>query len=199
MLPGFFPATTMPDPDWWAALWPDPGTVLAAIGVPTGGRAVDLCCGDGMFIAPLARVAACVIAIDLDAKLLGSAEAKVATSGVTNCEFIEGDAYDIATLVSQPVDFVLMANTFHGVPDKQRLARAVASVVEPGGAFVIVNWHRRPREETVILGQARGPRTEMRMTPEDLALVIEPAGFHAARTVELPPYHYGSVFERRTR
>jgi len=61
-------------------------------------------------------------------------------------------------------------NTFHGVPDKSRLARAVAAVLQPNGRFAVINWHRRSREETIVLGQPRGPKTEMRMTPEDAKL-----------------------------
>lgn len=49
-----FPATTMPDRDWWAALWPDPGA-LRSLGVAPGMVAVDQCLGDGYFTAPCAR------------------------------------------------------------------------------------------------------------------------------------------------
>lgn len=89
-----------------------------------------------------------------------------------------------------------MANTFHGVPDKARLARAIAAILRPGGHVAIINWHRRSREETVVLGQPRGPRTEMRMSPEAVQGFLEPADLRHTRTVELPPYHYGSIFER---
>ncbi|HHB12481.1 MAG TPA: hypothetical protein ENK62_04715 [Chromatiales bacterium] len=41
-----------------------------------------------------------------------------------------------------------MANTFHGVPDKTGLARAVHTALKPLGRFAIVNWYRRPRENT---------------------------------------------------
>ena len=30
---GLFPATAMPDPDWWQGLWPRPGEVLAKLGM----------------------------------------------------------------------------------------------------------------------------------------------------------------------
>jgi hypothetical protein len=36
MIVGFFPATTMPDADWWQSLWPDPAQVLAEMGVEPG-------------------------------------------------------------------------------------------------------------------------------------------------------------------
>jgi hypothetical protein len=73
----------------------------------------------------------------------------------------------------------------------------VASALRPGGRFIIVNWHRRPREETTVLEQPRGPRTELRMTPEDVAAIVEPTGFGETRVVELPPYHYGAILTRR--
>jgi SAM-dependent methyltransferase len=195
-LAGFFPATAMPDSDWWQALWPQPQQVLAALGVQAGMEVVDLCCGDGLFTASVALMARCVIAIDIDPGMLALARAKVTATGATNCQLIEGDAYAAAELVRQPVDFVLIANTFHGVPDKPRLARSVSAILKPDGRFVVVNWHRRPREETTVLGQPRGPKTEMRMTPDDVAAVVEPAGLVLVRVVELPPYHYGAVFQK---
>jgi len=97
--------------------------------------------------------------------------------------------------VTQPVDFVFMANAFHGVPDKPRLARAVYDVLKPAGRFAIINWHQRPREETV-LGEPRGPRTELRMSPDQTIAAVEPAGLKLSRIVEVLPYHYGAVFER---
>ena len=155
---------------------------------------VDLCCGDGLFTAPLALTCRHVIGIDLAPDLLGIAQSKLAAAGATNCRLIEGDAYAVAELVGRAVEFVLIANTFHGVPDKPRLARGVAAILKPGGRFVVINWHRRPREETTVLGQPRGPRTDMRMAPADVAATIEPANLKLVEVIELPPYHYGAVF-----
>ena len=68
--------------------------------------------------------------------------------------------------------------------------------LKPGGHFAIVNWHQRPREETVILGEPRGPRTELRLSPEQTIEAVTPAGLKLFRIVEVPPYHYGAIFER---
>ena len=57
MIVGCFPATTMPDADWWQALWLDPPKILVEMGVEPGMVAVDLCCGDGLFTVPLAHIA----------------------------------------------------------------------------------------------------------------------------------------------
>ncbi len=195
-IPGFFPATAMPDPDWWQALWPRPQEVLHALGVRPNMDAVDLCCGDGLFTAPLALMARHLTAIDIDPRMLVIARATVAATGAANCDFVEGDAYAVAELVHRPVDSVLMTNTFHGVPDKPRLARSVATILKPGGCFAVVNWHRRPREETTALGQPRGPSTEMRMEPSEVVATVEPAGLTLAKIIELPPYHYGAIFAK---
>lgn len=196
---GLFAATAMPDSGWWQALWPDPHKVLTALGMQPGMDAVDLCCGDGLFTVPLALVARHVVAIDLDPEVLARAKRRIASANMTNCDLVNGDAYDVAALAPGPVDFVLMANTFHGVPDKARLARAIASILGPGGRFVVVNWHRRPRGETVVLGQPRGPKTELRMEPGEVAAALAPSGLTLVNLVELLPYHYGAIFEKTAR
>jgi protein-L-isoaspartate O-methyltransferase len=195
-LPGFFEGTEMPNAGWWEALWPDPAGVLANVGIKPGMDVIDLCSGDGWFTLHLAKVARRVIAIDIDRKLLEVAEHRLNESGLTNCDVIEGDAYEIARLAVQPVDFVFMANAFHCVPDPARLTRAVREALKPSGRFAIVNWHERPREETIVLGEPRGPKTQMRLSPDKTVAAVELGGLKLTQLVEVPPYHYGAVFMR---
>lgn len=196
VLPGFFKGTEMPTAGWWEALWPDPASVLAQVGVTAGMDVVDLCSGDGWFTLQIARLVRQVTSIDIDRNFLDLAGVRLAENGIANCKFVEGNAYDVDKLISQPADFVFMANAFHGVPERTRLARAVANALIPHGYFAIVNWHARPREETPILGEPRGPASELRMTVETTRAAVEPAGFRLHRLVELPPYHYGAIFEK---
>jgi len=193
-LPGFFQGTEMPTAGWWEALWPDPAGVLAAVGVKPGMEVIDLCSGDGWFTLQIAKIARHVVAIDIDRDLLAVARHRLTENGATNCDFIAGDAYEIARLAPRPADFVFLANAFHGVPDRPRLARAVRDALTPAGRFAIVNWHARPREQTMILGEPRGPKTELRLSPEQTIAAVEAGGLKLARLVEVPPYHYGAVF-----
>jgi ubiquinone/menaquinone biosynthesis C-methylase UbiE len=162
---------------------------------PTVSYVIDLCSGDGWFTLQIAKIARHVSAIDIDPTLLEVARHQLVESGVAKCELIAGDAYDIAKLAG-PADFVFMANAFHGVPDRARLAKAVGTALKPDGQFAIVNWHKRPREETLILGEPRGPNTELRMSPEETIKSVEADSLKFIKLVEIPPYHYGIIFKR---
>jgi ubiquinone/menaquinone biosynthesis C-methylase UbiE len=186
----------MPDAGWWEALWPDPVHVLSESGLTPGVTAIDLCAGNGWFTLPMAKVARRVMAIDIDRALLDIAQRRVAEAGLDNCAFVVTDACDLAKVVTEPVGFVFLANAFHGVPDRTRLCHSVAKILAPGGQFAIVNWHQKPREETTVLGQPRGPKMELRMSPNDVRAAVEPSGLRLVRVVEIPPYHYSAVFRR---
>ena len=144
---------------------------------------IDLCCGDGYFTVPLSEATTMVYGIELDANLLEQAQKEASTKGVKNCRWIQGDAMDLSSLVPEPVDYVLLANTFHGIPEKEALTRSVAAILKPGGQFAIINWHKRPREETTVLGQPRGPKTSMRMSPDQVDGVISPLGFRLREVI----------------
>ena len=101
-----FPATMMPDSDWWHELWPDPKAVLNSIGIEADMNVVDLCCGDGHFTKPMCEIVSPgkVWAVDLDADLL--CEAQNACHGNSNFHAILGDARELPKQITAPVDFV---------------------------------------------------------------------------------------------
>jgi ubiquinone/menaquinone biosynthesis C-methylase UbiE len=194
--PSFFEGTEMPTAGWWEVLWPDPAGVLAKAGAGPGIDVVDLCCGDGWFTLQIARVARHVVAIDIDPDLIEVARVRLSENGATNCEFRVADAYELRAVCPRPVDFVFMANAFHGVADRLRLSRAIHAVLKPSGRLAILNWHQRRREETMVLGEPRGPRAELRMSPDETIASVTEAGLNPLQIAEVPPYHYAIIFER---
>ena len=189
----FFPSTSMPAADWWKMLWPDPESVLRKLTVKPHMSVVDLCCGDGHFTEALVKMQrADVYALDMDREILTLAKARAGNS----VHWIEADARDLPAYLPTLVDVVFMANTFHGVPEQTALARKVREVLKPGGLFIVVNWHVATPGETKVLGQPRGPRKDLRMTPVDVSKIVEPAGLELTQVVELLPYHYGVIFQK---
>ncbi len=71
-------------------MWPDPEGVLEKLEGPWEGLAVDLCCGDSYFTAPLARLVAParVYALELDPEILERGREYVAGQGKTNRVFV---------------------------------------------------------------------------------------------------------------
>jgi ubiquinone/menaquinone biosynthesis C-methylase UbiE len=139
---GFFQGIEMPNAGWWEALWPDPAGVLAMVGIKSGMDVIDLCSGDGWFTLQIAKLARRVVAIDINRALLEVARHRLRESNLSNCHFVAGDAYNITRLWTLPVDFVFLANAFHGVPDQLRLASSVRDALKSLGRFAIVNWQR---------------------------------------------------------
>jgi ubiquinone/menaquinone biosynthesis C-methylase UbiE len=117
------------------ALRADPAVVLASVGVKPNMAVMDLCSGDGWFTLQLAKLARHVVAIAIDTNLLKVARHRLAESAITNCDFVAGNAYELTRLWPNPVDFVFLANAFHGVPDRERLARSVHDALAPTGCL----------------------------------------------------------------
>ena len=93
-------------------------------------------------------------------------------------------------------DFVHGAYIIHHL-EPASFGAEVARVLKPRGLFAIVNWHRRPREETTVLGEPRGPKTELRMTPTQTKAAVESAGLAFIHKVEIEPFHYAAIFQKR--
>jgi len=47
-----------------------------------------------------------------------------------------------------------------------------------------------------VLGQPRGPKSELRLSPEQTVKAVETGGLKSTGVVEIPPYHYGAIFEK---
>lgn len=199
--PGKIPENAMVNSDWWQALWPDPEAVLRGLGIDFGLTVLDLCCGEGHFTSTIAHIVGGIgrtMALDIDADALAVAKARASDAGIPQqaIRWLECDAYDLLDKLPSSPDYVLIANTFHGVSDKQQLARNVFNVLKPGGQFAIVNWHQRSRDDTIVLGEPRGPQTRVRVSPDQVMDDVMPVGFKLHGIVELPPYHYGIVFDK---
>lgn len=194
-----FRNTGQPDWDWWGRLWPTPGATLRSLGLSSGDTLAEVGSGNGYFALPAARITAPAetYALDLDESLLDELERLADRQGIDNVVAVHCDARNLTSALDAHIDVLLIANTFHGVDDPGEFVREAADALDPGGRLVVVNWHDRPRAETTVGGEPRGPPTALRLSPAEAAdIVTDAAPFALAGNHELPPYHYGGVFER---
>ena len=136
-----FQNTRQPDREWWSQLWPDPERTLEELGIEPGVSLADVGCGDGYFTLAASRLVdpASVYAIDIDEALLETVATAATAEGLTNIKTISGDARQLVDLLSQPIDCVLIANTFHGVEDQVGLAEQAYQTLHSAGQFIVVN------------------------------------------------------------
>lgn len=115
----------------------------------TGGPVLDLGCGAGRFLMPLAEAGYATTGVDTSAAMLAEAGANVTESGLSGKATLRQD--DFRTLGSLGDERFALAfcaqNTFLHMPDTdtQRAAlRAIAAHIRPGGLLILDLIHPNP-------------------------------------------------------
>jgi SAM-dependent methyltransferase len=111
---------------------------LAACVPVTAAAVLDVGCGDGFLAARLARRVPLVVAIDIDAPVLGRARARFPDAPVTWCR---GDILT-CTLEPDSFDAVLSNAALHQLPDTRAALARLGQLVRPGGTLAIVGFPR---------------------------------------------------------
>ncbi len=159
---------------------------LDRIGIHSGERVLDVCCGSGSSAILAAERGARVTGIDMAENLLDLARAKAQASGLHNVEFIHADMEAIE-LPAESFDAVICIFGIFFVPDMTSQLRELWRLVAPGGRIVVTSWgtHCLEPSTTVILESMRQfrpdlvptePPWERIKTPEALAQLFVDAG-----------------------
>ncbi len=116
----------------------NPETILSPY-VRPGSTAIDIGPGMGYFTIPLARLVGptgCVIAIDVQAKMLEALASRARRSGVS--ERIQPYLASPDSLGNQPkADFVIAFWMVHEVPDQRKFLTEIFGFLKPGGLFLL--------------------------------------------------------------
>ena len=122
---------------------PDHVNLLKPANIPRGGIWADLGAGSGAFTLALRELVgpeATIYAADKDRAALGSLERGYqARFGDDNLHLIAADfskPLDLPTL-----DGAIMANSLHYFKDKEKVLRHVGSLLNPGGALLLVEYN----------------------------------------------------------
>lgn len=140
----------------------------------------DLGCGSGHVAARLAPHVSAVIGVDQSDAMLKAARRR--TEGLANVELRKG-GLEALPLADGSVDGALLVLALTYVSDPRRVVEEMARVLRPAGRAVIVDLLRHDREEfRRQLGQ-----TSLGFEPEELARIMEEAGFEGVMCRPLQP------------
>ncbi len=108
--------------------------------IEKGQTVMDLGSGPGMFSLAMARmvgVGGKVISVDIQEEMLQILRQKSEDAGLQSRIHLHRPRPD-GIGIEEKVDFALAFYMVHEVPDKERFLREVASLLKPGGRFLIV-------------------------------------------------------------
>jgi SAM-dependent methyltransferase len=112
--------------------------VVERIKLEPGARILDLACGHGRHAVPLAERGFRVTGLDLSDASLALARERAGEAGV-ELELVRGDMRDLPWDVEfdAVINLFTSFGYFEDEADHERVARAVARALRPGGAFLI--------------------------------------------------------------
>jgi len=110
------------------------------LGNISGLNILDLGGGDGTTALPEAKAGAQVLVVDIASNLVAAGKLRAKEEGLTNCEFREGDATQLAELQDESFDMVVSIFGAMFAPKPYDVAREMVRVTKRGGRVIMGNW-----------------------------------------------------------
>lgn len=148
--------------------WQMPARVIEALQLKKGQVVADIGAGTGYFATRLAKSAAApkVYAVDIEPSMVAHLTERAKGEGLANITAVLAGA-DTPNL-PEPVDVVLIVDTYHHIPNRVAYFTALKSKLKPGGRVAIVDFRKEAPQ---------GPPVEFRFTPDQVTAEMAKAGF----------------------
>jgi predicted methyltransferase len=167
--------------------WQQPDRVVAALGLRAGDRVADLGAGGGYFTFRLARAvgpSGVLYVVDTDRDMTFALAEAAARNGLRNVVVVDARPEDAC--LSEPVDLVFLANTYHHIPDPSSYFERLAGRLRPGGRVAIVE--ARPIGLHRLIGHAT--------PPAQIRASLERAGYRTVADLGFLPRQSFMIFQR---
>lgn len=166
--------------------WQMPDRVIAALALQPGQAVADIGSGTGYFTVRLAKSPAAprVYGADIEAGMVTYLRQRAANEGLSNVIAVQAAA-DTPNL-PEPVDAILIVDTYHHIGDREVYFRKLRSSLKPGGRVAIVDF--KP-------DSPQGPPKEFRFPPEKFEREMAKAGYKLTRRYDLLPRQNFLIFE----
>lgn len=163
--------------------WQKPDQVIAQLAIEPGMTVADIGAGTGYFLPHLSRAvgaSGAVLGLDIEKDMVRYMTERVSRENLANVEARQV-AGDDPQLAAASVDRILVVNTWHHIPGRERYADKLASALRPGGAIYIVDF---------TLDSERGPPREHKLAPDIVARELAQAGLAVETRSDALPEQY---------
>ena len=167
--------------------WQKPDEVVAALKLPPDAKVADIGAATGYFPVRVARVVpqGHVYGADIESSMVEYLTKRATTEGLTNLTAVQA-AFDDPK-IPEPVDVVMMVDTYHHIEHRPAYFAKLAASLKPGGRLAIVDFRK---------GSSRGPPDSEKVTPEQVAKELGEAGYVQDESFDFLPEQYFVTFKR---
>lgn len=148
--------------------WQMPDRVIAALALKNGQSVADIGAGTGYFTSRLAKSAAApkVFASDIEPNMVKYLQQRAMKEGLKNVTAVL--AKSDSPNLPEPVDVILIVDTFHHIPSRVAYFSALKKSLKPGGRIAIVDFKK---------GSPEGPPEDFKFTPDQISGEMGQAGY----------------------
>jgi len=162
--------------------------VLEAVGLEIGDIFLDAGCGDGYISIAASNLVGDrgkIYALDVYPESIETVKKEIEDKKLDNTHAILADISKNIPLDSDSIDIVLMANVLHGFVADEEVEKVMSNIVEvlkPGGVLAVVEFRK--------LDGIKGPPFNIRISPEEVSIILKDYGFEITDKHEIGEYHY---------
>ncbi|MBX6392557.1 MAG: class I SAM-dependent methyltransferase [Burkholderiales bacterium] len=161
--------------------WQKPEEVIRALELKPDAAVADIGAGTGYFAVRLARAVpnGRVYAVDVEQEMVAYLEKRARHEGLSNLQPVPAEPDDAR--LPEPVDLVLMVNTYHHIEDREEYFARLAKLLKPGGRLAIIDF----RPDAPI-----GPPKRVRIEAEKVIEELQEAGYTLSTRHDFLPHQY---------
>lgn len=157
---------------------------------PLAGRTgLDMGCGAGLLVEPLARLGAQMTGVDAAPENIGAARAHAEAMGLA-IDYVAGGVEDLG---GRQFDLVTSMEVIEHVSDPAAFVAGLAGALAPGGLMVLSTPNRTPLSRLAMITLAEGTGAIPRgthdwdrfLTPDELVALLEGAGLRVTQRTGL--------------
>ena len=181
------------DADAWAARfedpkregWQKPAEVIAALALAPDAKVADIGSATGYFPVRFAKALpkGRVYGVDVESSMVDYLNKRADQEQLTNLTSHLAAFADAK--IPEPVDLILMVNTYHHIEARPAYFKKLAASLKPGGRLAIIDFRRASK---------MGPGPAEKIPPEQVEAELKEAGYQKVQSFDFLPEQFFVVF-----